>query len=130
MDDNIVWSTNEEDFIFQSKHEAVERCSCDSERDELVGQTIWYGEASKPDVSTIVSADDIIEMLSERAYDNHGEWAEDFPDVDKKAVKLLDNYLKKWISKYCDVTFYSVENVKEYVITEEDVVDCLGEAAL
>lgn len=123
----IAWSSDEESFNLDNKWEAIEDIARDYDRKELLGRVVWYGQTTKPDVSTLVDADEVIEMLGERAYDNHGEWAWDFPNVSDKAKKLLDNYLQKWIKKHTEVTFWTVKDIKEYVITEEDVAQLLGD---
>ena len=124
----ITWSIDEEIFGLDSKYDAIDSlwqshwsCNAYPHYMDLLGMKVYFGESWKPCASDFIDVDRIIEDMGERAYDNHGEWAEDFPDVDKKAIKLLENYLKKWADKYCDVSFYSVNNVKEHVITEEDL---------
>lgn len=125
MENEIAWSIDEELFNLSSKEEAIDSLFC-NDTDDLVGRTIYFGKAIAPDVSCLVDADDIIEMLGERAYDNYGEWAESFPDLskndikDKAAIDSLNAYLKAWITENCPVNFWQVENVQKYAITQED----------
>jgi hypothetical protein len=118
--ENIVWSNDGEQYNHESKEECIESLwhSCD---DGIVGNKIYYGTASIPVVNNLIDIEDILEMLGERAYDNYGECAEDFPDVSEKSKKLLNNYLKKWIDKYCTITFWTVKGGESYTITEADV---------
>lgn len=126
MENEIVWATDGEAFTSSSKEEAIDNLYFDNPSD-LLGETLYYGNATKPNVSILVDADDVIEMLGERAYDNYGEWAETFPDLskndikDKAAIDALDAYLKAWITENCPVNFWTVENVQKYTITQEDV---------
>lgn len=126
MENEIVWSIDEESFTLSSKDEAIDSLFCDNPQD-LMGRVIYFGTSHAPDVSSLVDASDIIEMLGERAYDNYGEWAETFPDLskndikDKAAIDALNAYLSSWITENCPVTFWSVENVEKYIITQEDV---------
>ncbi len=65
-------------------------------------------------------------MLGERAYDDVGEFAEDWPDVPDEARQELDELLSAWISKHCTATFYRVRNVIEYQITAEELAQRTG----
>jgi len=47
-------------------------------------------------------------MLGERAYDDVGEFAGNWPDVPDEARQELDALLSAWISKHCPATFYRV----------------------
>ena len=125
MENEIVWATDGEAFTSSSKEEAIDKLHFDNTSD-LLGETLYYGNATKPNVSILVGADDVIEMLGERAYDNYGEWAQIFPDLskndikDKAAMDALNTYLKAWITENCPVNFWQVENVQKYTITQED----------
>jgi hypothetical protein len=109
------WSANQEDFIYETLGDLLDA------NDELeAGSTVYVGEAESPSYKQLCSADDVIEMMGERAYDVGGEWAEDFPDVTKEAVQELDALLLAWMQKHCHINFWTVNNVKPYVLTEED----------
>lgn len=111
------WSVNEEDFQYEHLGDLL------AENDELqVGNTVYVGEAVKPELSHFCDADDVITMMGERAYDIGGEWAEDFPDCTKEAEKELDALLLAWMEKHCTVNFWTVKNIKPYVLTESDFV--------
>lgn len=121
---DIVWSTNGEDFQHNEKYEALESaytCVDGKWYPATVGSKLYFGTVQAIDVSNLIDADDVLEMLGERAWDRAGEFAEDYPDVSLKERKLLDNYLKNWVKKYCKPNFYNVVDVQEYVITEEDI---------
>jgi sorbitol-specific phosphotransferase system component IIA len=115
-----AWSQDEEFYNYSSLHELV-----DSHRDDLeVGQTVWVGDAVRPDTAMFFDADDLLDRLGEVAYDNHGECAEDWPGkVSDEAKKEFDDFLAAWIAKHCPPTFWSVENTKPYELTEEDLKD-------
>lgn len=86
-----------------------------------VGDTIYVGEASQPCASRYVpDADWVIEYMGEQADDDIGEAAEDWPDVSKEAKQELEAFLKDWAVRNCQVNFYRVKNVQEYVLTEGD----------
>lgn len=119
------WSVDEEQYNFGSKEEVIDYLwhdSFDSTGVFLVGQKIFQAEAVHPKASRFVpDVCWVLEEMGNSAWDECGEWAEDFPDCSKEAQKLLTNYLKRWADKYCKVTFFNVTNVKPYEITQEDV---------
>ena len=113
-----TWSANDELFNCDSLSELLD------ENDELeVGATVWRGEKSPINITGYIDAGDIIEMLGERAYDDVGEFAEDWPDVPDAARQELEELLSTWVSKHCTATFYRVRNVVEYQITVADLAD-------
>lgn len=115
-----AWSADEEFFNYDSLGELL-----DTHRDDLeVGQNVFVGDAVPADAGGFFDADDLLDRLGEVAYDNHGECAEDWPDkVPLEAKKEFDDFLAAWIAKHCPARFYSIENVRPYVLTEEDLKD-------
>lgn len=92
------------------------------EGESAVGKVYWRGIASRPLPSNFApDADDIFQIMSERAHDNCGEWAEDFPDCSREKQKELESLINKWCDENLDVTFYNISNVEEMKITEEDL---------
>ena len=110
-----VYSLDDEFYNYEDEWEVVEAAK-DNE------QTIYYQGEVKPVLPKhLIDANDIIEMLAERAYDVAGEIAEDYAtDVSNKAGKELDAFLYKWIEKYAPIYFYQVENVQCIVIEGEE----------
>ena len=70
-------------------------------------------EAVMPDV------DDIIETMGERAYDEAGEVAEEFPDVSNEAKTELEELLRGWCEKYARPTFWVADGVCEFIPAPE-----------
>jgi hypothetical protein len=111
-----AWSVDEERFDYLGLDELIDN------HDELeVGHVVYFGDAVHPDSGDLIDADDVIETMGERAYDINGEYSYDYPSVTKDAKDELNKLLTDWITKHCPPTFYTVENVKEYTITEEDL---------
>lgn len=110
------WSSDGTDFSHRSLAELIES------NDEIEpGRVVHCGHTVMPDPSGWVDADDVCEMLAERAHDNCGsEHTEDFPDVSKEAVAELDAFLSAWITKNCPVTFWGVDGAQQYTVTAED----------
>lgn len=88
------------------------------------GATVYRGTANKPAASNFVDADIVIDSMRDRAGDEYSEWADDFPDVSEEGIAELDGFLNAWAEKHCEVTFYRVDDITEYVITEADVTAC------
>lgn len=110
------WSRDNEWFGCTSLGELID------ENDDLeVGQTVFVADSEPADTSSLIDAEDVIEMLRARAYDNYGESAEDWPDVSPEQKKELDDMLKGWIENSAPARFWRVTNAREYVLTAEDL---------
>jgi hypothetical protein len=109
------WSADQEDFNAQSIGELF-----DHNEELKPGDTVWVGEAVKPEPSQLIDADDIVTMMGERADDLVGEHADGYPDVDKSAEQELNDLLAGWINKHARPTFWTVTNVKPYVLSHDD----------
>lgn len=110
------WSVDGSDFSYTSLDDLL-----DGNDDIEVGRVVHVGEPVHPDPAEFVDAGDVIDLIATRAYDIGHEHAEDFPDLSDDAKAELDALLKEWIAKHCTVTFYEVENSREYVITAADL---------
>lgn len=109
------WSTDEENF------NATELCQLLDENDHLkAGDTVWVGEAVRPDPKRLFNTDWLLENMGEAAYDIAGEHADDYPDVSKEDVKELEALVTGWIKRACPPSFWTVENVKPYVLSHDD----------
>lgn len=110
------WSRDEENFSYANLGELL-----DSHDDLEIGDTVYVGRGETPDPGEWVSADDVIEQLACRAYDECREYAEDYPDVSKEAKAELDGLLAAWAHKHCAPSFYKIKSVREYQVTAEDL---------
>lgn len=109
------WSIDEENFQYDSLGELL-----DNHTELMIGDVVYVGDAVKPDHSELIDVDNILEMMSERAYDIAGEYADNFPNATVEAVRVLDYFLQVWMKAYCTINFYRVKNIKPYKITMED----------
>lgn len=117
---HIVWSDNDEDFEYESLEDLL------ASNDELkAGDTVYMGEAIPPKADDLVRTYDVIDAMSDRAYDMVGEHADGFPDVSDEAVAELKNFLVGWVNKHCQIYFWEVKNSKPYVITAEDMAEVI-----
>ncbi|MBR8434849.1 hypothetical protein KDW37_29225 [Burkholderia cenocepacia] len=115
-DVRVVWSRNNEDFTCDELDELL-----DTHDDLAVGDVVFIGEVAPIQTKHLCDADDVIEMIGERAYDEVGEYADGYPDATPEARAELDALLVGWIEKHAKPTFYSVVNVRQYVITAADM---------
>lgn len=119
----VWWSVNEEYWNNYSKEECINDLLCDYTVEELEGMELQRGVANTADCNNLVDSEDIITMLNERACDNFGESAEDYPDVSNEAQEELTKLISDWITKHAPSTFYAVSGVEIYKITKEDLED-------
>jgi hypothetical protein len=116
----IVWSPNDEDYNCESLGEVLDYLG----GDEVVqpGRTVYFGEAVEGTYSRVTAAD-ILDMIGDRAYDEGGEHAEDFPNVSDEAKAELELFLIQWQTKHCTPTWWTVPKTEQYVITAEDLAE-------
>lgn len=109
------WSHNEEDFNALSLTELV------SDHELQPGATVWVGDAVHPEPGSLFNTDWLIESMGEAAYDIGGEHAgEDYPNVSDEQVAELETLIVGWIAKCAPPNFWTVKNVRPYVLTAED----------
>jgi len=89
--------------------------------DPKVGDVIFRGKSKLVVADDILDIDSILEDLWERADDIVGESAEYYPTVSNDAFDELYNFMIDWISRHCQPNFYTISNVEEYTITEDDL---------
>ena len=118
-------SRNGEDYdndFFDTKEEAIEYATDND--DYNCNETFFVGKAEffKPKID----ADDIIDRISDDAYDNYGEWAEAYlhniNTVQKSELQYkLQSVFNKWMKKYSldPVFFRIVEYYKFNVEVDE-----------
>lgn len=115
------WSMDGESYVYSSLGDLI-----DSNRDTLeVGSVVHIGDKNRPDPADFIGADDVVELLEARADDMCGEWAESWPSASREALAELDAGLDAlitaWVAKHAPISFYSVNNSREYTITEDDL---------
>ena len=121
----IAWSTDGEVFNHSSLGDALDEL--DDKGELTVGRVVWFGETSRPDPTCYFDADNVLEMIGERAYDDAGELAEGYPDVSDDAKTELNTFLEGWLKAHCQPPFWRVDAVKEYCVTADDVAEREGQ---
>lgn len=110
------WSSDGDNFCHASLGDLLD---CDGPFE--AGRVVYVADAVRPTPEDLIGADDVIETIACRGSDYGGEWADDFPDVTKEAVAELDALLHAWVTKHCEINFWQVVNVREHVLSAEDV---------
>lgn len=104
-----------------------------SEIEEAAEAVFDYPAAKIGDIRSVYSCDpymfkasefapDIVDDMRERAYEECGEWGEDFLmssslDNDNELTKKLEDVVDEWANSHgLQPTFYRVDNVKEIQI--------------
>lgn len=118
------YSTDGENFAHQELHDVLSEM--DSDRALEPGMTFHEADAAKELPSTCFDIDRLFEDMGERASDDCGEYAEDFPDVPTEKRAELETLVKDWLDKNLTVDFYTVKNSKEIVLTVEMIAEHHG----
>jgi hypothetical protein len=117
-DSDIWWSVDEENYNYSSLEELL-----DAEWDQFEylkeGSVVYYGEIKLPSTS-FIDADDIVEMISERAYEDGGEYADNYPNCSDEDLKELSDFIIAWQAKFTP-RFFTIKKSKEYTLTKEDI---------
>jgi len=109
------WSVDKEDFNSITLGDLLD------DNDELrAGDTVYVGDATIPKTSHLCDAGDVIDTMRDRASDIGGEYAEDYPNVSNEAEAELNKFLSEWIGKHAHPTFYTVSNVRPYILGAGD----------
>jgi hypothetical protein len=90
------------------------------------GGTVYRGTECKDDPAAFLpDQDDLLEHMSERAYDSDaGEWADNYPTLDCDAELELERAmrpLKAWARKHCQPEFFTIKDIAPHIVTVEDV---------
>lgn len=125
--EHIKYAWSRSGDIFYGSHDSIEDAIHEAIDEEAleVGDGIDVGEIVNHTAHDFVNADNIVENISECAYENMPEdfeWLNDFP---KAKIKELKQIIGDFIQKECPPGFFSMKNVKEYVVTEEHMKEHL-----
>ena len=123
----IYYSSNEETFNYDSIDEAVEDL-IENNSDIKVGDCVrvYSGESESVDVKHYVP--NIIEHMGEIAYDDMGEFADDFPDCTQDVDQQIQNEVEILIERLFEKhklmpSFYKIKNQKTIEVCINNVDD-------
>ena len=118
----LAYSTDEENFS-KDFCDVLDELRNDFEDAELIGKPYWVGEKVQHPASHYFrrSAERIVEIAAELAYDEN-EHAEDFTtDATKEAIAEMQTFIDAWADKHVKVNFWTVVNVRQMHVTAEDL---------
>ncbi len=114
------YSTDDEVFRDGGKDEALQALDDDGRLE--VGTEFRLGMSKKPDPADFFDVNWLIEEMQVNASDNHGECAEDYlADLTQQQIEALDAVVKAWLAANAEVEFFSVNSVKTFYVTQEDI---------
>lgn len=119
----LAYSTDEESYSLDFCS-MLDSLRCDYDDAELVGKPYWVGDKHQHPASHFFngSAERLIEHAQSFAWDNFGEYTDDFlDDVKPEAVAELQALIEAWADKHVNVNFWTVVNVRKLAVTEEDL---------
>ena len=103
---------------------AISRMMEYNDEPPLPGDVVEIGPKIPHKASDFYSIDDILENMGERAYDECGECAEDFPDLSKEESAELDKLISDYLEAHALCTFWTVEKITKHEITAEEIAGC------
>lgn len=99
-----------------TRDEAIEQARKEYGRDVAV--YVLQGRADPPS-AFMPSVDYILEAAAEKAYDEAGEAADDFPDASDEAREALKNLLASWANEHLTVSFWTCDGKPERIEPEK-----------
>lgn len=124
MSEEIDWchSLNGEYFNSDS-FETREECIADATKN--YGYPSFYIGQAVRDFTPYINAEDVLDYISNQAYDEN-EYAEDYlsdviDDHERELERELNDVLQKWLEKHPNYkpTFFTVENIEMIEVKEE-----------
>ena len=107
-----------------SRDEAIRACIADNDLEP--GDRVYTGTGEHYDGSEFIpdAAEDIIERMQESAYEQAGEYNDDWPEVTSKQQADLDRRIEETVCAWMDANdlrpkFFLIEEIEEYVVPAE-----------
>lgn len=113
------YSYDGENYNFESKLEAIDAGELQ------VGAIVYEGEPAIYVASDFVKGAGmyLMEMFQEAAYEEAGDYSGDWPYVTVGDVRELEHIISEWLQAKSAPKFYTVRNIKEITVTQEDLDD-------
>ena len=110
------WSATNEDFEAESLSNLI------IANDWLrAGDIVYAGTLKSINARDLVTADDVIAIITQRAKAVGGEAATEYPSVTDLEKRILGGALAGWIGLCCPPTFLCVESVSKHTLTDIDL---------
>ena len=118
------WSVDEEVFRDQvsSVEEAVSAAVEECGEDLQPGRVVYVGEVIPVGAGQLINADDVIDTMRDRAYDDVGESSEDYLGSVTQAQKdELHALIVAWADRVEEPGFWRVGKVVKHIVTAENL---------
>ncbi len=115
-EDKVMYSYSVDDEQYVGQYSTREKALEGALDDEGgYGTTIFTAENVPHTFMDFVFLDTLFGDIHERAVDECGDVADDFPGVSKDAEKELENLIEQWASRHnIAVDFWSVKNIQKH----------------
>jgi hypothetical protein len=87
----------------------------------LAGHVVYACESRVITVRDLISADDVIPLIAQRAKALAGDGAKEYPCVTDIEKRILNGALGGWLALTGLPEFFSVENVRKHTLTDSDL---------
>ena len=115
------FSFDEENYTEGDLGEALQQLE---DRGDLVEGVVFYmGDVDRRAPSAYFVVRDMLDSMGERAADEAGEWADDFPALTKEKVAELNALISTWLDGNVPATFFTASNTHEVTVTAEMIAD-------
>lgn len=115
------YSFNEEDYTSGDLWEALQ--ALEDRGDLTEGVAFYVGDADRKAPSYYFDVDDLLEGMGNRASDEAGEWADDFPDLTKEKTAELQAVVSAWLDANVSAAFFTVCNTRKVIVTAEMIAE-------
>lgn len=115
MTAQYAYSFDEEQYF--GPHDSIEAAMDAAIDHDEDASNVWIGEVVdyQPDVGRAV--ENLLEWLKDdTACSEHGEWADDWPNVSKEEQAELEKLIGDWLHRVSPADFFTVGKVKQYAL--------------
>lgn len=117
---DVAWSLdNREDWRHETLRDLLQWVA----PTDMAGKVVYVADKERPSASAYMpDADCVIDEIINTAWDEGGDYADDYPDVSDEAKAKLNALLEAWADEHLPApTWWQCVNIREYVITQADI---------
>jgi hypothetical protein len=93
---------------------------------ELIGKHYFEGDVVTIPTRRLVDIAGIVSQLNETAWEESGEYADEWPDLSREEEKELEDLIVGYLEKKHAPEFYKVVNIVKKTITADDLHEPAG----
>lgn len=124
--EELRYSTDDEwqSHIYDDLTDIIE----DRELEE--GNTVYIGvkRLAQPNDFTEDLDDVVIDRMADRPENEYGEHAEAYPMLEAPQMQTLQILIETWAATHCRPDFYTIDNVRAYTLTHDDIANARKES--